>query len=185
MAKTPTKTAYVLLFRGVGGATQLPTAPLREALTGAGFENVATYINSGNAVLRSHLSREAVIAAVAQICKDRFGFTKAILAPTLEEWSALIDNNPFPQAVATPTCLHAAVLAENPAAEAVTRLRGFAADGEGIEVVANVAYLHTPDGFGKSKLAEKFDKGIGVVNSARNWNTVRKLMELVRKAAEG
>ena len=186
MPKAPAKTAYVLLFRGVGGATQLPTAPLREALAEAGLENVATYINSGNAVLRSHLSREAVIAAVAQICKDRFDFTKAILAPTLEEWSALIDNNPFPQAVATPTCLHAAVLAGKPAAEAVSRLQGFAAAaGEAIEVVGNVAYLHTPGGFGRSKLAEKFDKGIGVVNSARNWNTVLKLMELVRKAAEG
>jgi uncharacterized protein (DUF1697 family) len=185
MPKARAKTAYVLLFRGVGGATQLPTAPLREVLTAAGFENVATYINSGNAVLRSHLSRQEVIASVAEICKARFGFTKAILAPTLEEWSALIGNNPFPEAVTTPTCLHAAVLAEKPAAEAVTRLRGFAVEGEGIEVVGNVAYLHTPNGFGRSKLAEKFDKGIGVVNSARNWNTVLKLMELVRKAAEG
>ena len=184
MPKTATKTAYVLLFRGVGGATQLPTAPLREAFTGAGFENVATYINSGNAVLRSHLPRERVIAAVAEICKDRFGFTKAILAPTLEEWSALIGNNPFPHAVATLKFLHAAVLAGKPAAEAVTRLRGFAAGGEGIEVVGNVAYLHTPDGFGRSKLAEKFDRGIGVVHPARNWNTVLKLMALVRKAAE-
>ena len=125
-----------------------------------------------------------MVAAVAEICRDRFGFTKAILAPTLEEWSALIGNNPFPHAVATPKFLHAAVLAGKPAAEAVTRLRGFAAGGEGIEVVGNVAYLHTPDGFGRSKLAEKFDRGIGVVNSARNWNTVLKLMELVKKAAE-
>ena len=184
MPKPKLKTAYILLFRGVGGATQLPTAPLREALTVAGFENVATYINSGNAVLRSHLPRAKVIAAVAAICRDRFGFTKAILAPTLEEWSALIDNNPFPQAVATPTCLHAAVLAGKPAAEAVSRLQEFAAAGEGIEVVGNVAYLHTPGGFGRSKLAAKFDKGISVVNAARNWNTVLKLMELVRKAAE-
>jgi uncharacterized protein (DUF1697 family) len=178
------KTGYILLFRGVGGATQLPTAPLREALTQAGFENVATYINSGNAVLRSHLSREELIAKVAEICKDRFGFTKAIFAPTLDEWSALLGNNPFPQAVAVPKSLHAVVLAEKPTAEAVTRLRGFATEGEGIEIVGNVAYLHTPDGFGTSKLAEKFDKGIGVVNSARNWNTVLKLMELVKKAAE-
>jgi uncharacterized protein (DUF1697 family) len=179
------KSAYILLFRGVGGATQLPTSPLREALTEAGFENVATYINSGNAVLRSKLPRKKVITTVAEICKDRFGFTKAILAPTLEEWSALIDNNPFPQAVATPKFLHAAVLAGKPAAESVSRLQGLvAAAGEGIEVVGNVAYLHTPDGFGRSKLGEKFDKGIGVVNSARNWNTVLKLMELVRKAAE-
>src|SRR5690349_18221104 len=135
MPRIRARTAYVLLFRGVGGATQLPTAPLRAALTEAGFENVATYINSGNAVLRSHLSRDEVIASVAEICKGRFSFTKAILAPTLGEWSALMDNNPFPQAVATPTCLHAAVLAEEPAAEAVSWLRGFAAEGEGIEVV--------------------------------------------------
>src|SRR5262245_30064880 len=147
MPKNLKKTAYVLLFRGVGGATQLPTAQLRAALTEAGFENVASYINSGNAVLRSHLPREEVIAAVAEICQVRFGFTKAILAPTLEEWSALIGNNPFPLAVATPTCLHAAVLAAKPAAEAISRLKGFAAEGEGIEVVGNVAYLHTPDGF--------------------------------------
>ncbi len=86
------QTAYILLFRGVGGATQLPTAPLREALTGAGFENVATYINSGNAVLRSPLSRERVIASVAKICEERFGFTKAIHAPTLAEWETLIES---------------------------------------------------------------------------------------------
>src|SRR3954462_15833742 len=92
------KTAYILLFRGVGGATQLPTAPLREALTGAGFENVATYNNSGNAVLQSELPREEVIAKVAEICKDRFGFTKAVFAPTLDEWFSLIANNPFPHA---------------------------------------------------------------------------------------
>ena len=84
------KSAYILLFRGVGGATQLPTAPLREALSAAGFENVATYINSGNAVLRSELPREEVIARVAEICEGRFGFTKAIFAPTLDEWSTLI-----------------------------------------------------------------------------------------------
>jgi uncharacterized protein (DUF1697 family) len=184
MPRTRAKTAYILLFRGVGGATQLSPASLRAALSEAGFENVATYINSGNAVLRSALSREKVIAKVAEICQSRFAFTKAILAPTLEEWSALIDNNPFPQAVVTPTCLHAAVLAEKPAEEAVSRLREWAAADEGIEVVGNVAYLHTPAGFGRSKLGEKFDKGIGVVNSARNWNTVQKLMEMVRQAAE-
>jgi Protein of unknown function (DUF1697) len=91
MPKAPAKTAYILLFRGVGGAMQLPTAPLREALTGAGFENVATYISSGNAVLRSELPREEVVAKVAEICEGRFGFTKAIFAPTLDEWSAPLD----------------------------------------------------------------------------------------------
>ena len=52
-----TRTVYLLLFRGVGGKTQLPTQRLREKLAAAGFENVATYINSGNSIVRSRLSR--------------------------------------------------------------------------------------------------------------------------------
>jgi uncharacterized protein (DUF1697 family) len=178
-------TVYILLFRGVGGATQLPTAPLREALSAAGFENVATYINSGNAVVRSALPREKVIAKVAKICKEQFAFEKAIFAPTLQEWVKLIQNNPFPQALATPKFLHAALLAERPAASNVKTVKSFATSDEGFTVIGNVAYLHTPSGFGTSKLAEKFDKGIGVVNTARNWNTVRKLHELAKLAAGG
>ena len=179
------KPVYILLFRGVGGATQLPTAPLREALSEAGFESVATYINSGNAVVRSELPREKVIAKVAKLCKEQFGFEKAIFAPTLPEWVKLIENNPFPQALAAPKFLHAALLAERPSAANVKALRAFAKPDEGLAVIGNVAYLHTPSGFGTSKLAEKFDKGIGVVNTARNWNTVRKLHELAERAEGG
>lgn len=184
MAKPKTKTAYILLFRGVGGATQLPVAPLRAALTEAGFENVATYINSGNAVLRSHLSREKVIATVAKLCEEKFGFTKAIYAPTLEEWEVLIANNPFPD-FKEGKHVHAVVLAGDPPKGAIEALRAHAVEGEAIEVAGGAVYLHTPFGLGTSKLGEKFDKGVGVANTARNWNTVLKLLELAKKAAGG
>src|SRR5215470_3111043 len=92
-------TVFVVLFRGVGGATQLPTKPLREALTAAGFKDVATYINSGNAVLSSRKSAASVTADIAKIAKREFGFDKAIHAVTREEWAKLIKNNPFPDAV--------------------------------------------------------------------------------------
>jgi uncharacterized protein (DUF1697 family) len=182
MPKPKLKTAYIVLFRGVGGATQLPTAPLRAALTEAGFENVATYINSGNAVLRSHFPREKVIASVAKLCAEKFEFTKAIYAPTLEEWEDLIANNPFPD-FKEGKHVHAVVLAGDPPKGAIEALREHAVEGEAIEVVGRVAYLHTPFGLGTSKLGEKFDKGIGVANTARNWNTVLKLRELAKKAA--
>ena len=55
-------TTYLLLFRGVGGPVQLPVAELRAALTKAGFTNATTYINSGNALVRSTLTREETIA---------------------------------------------------------------------------------------------------------------------------
>ena len=174
---------HVVLFRGVGGATQLPVKPLREKLTEAGFENVATYINSGNAVLKTRLGRAKVIATVAEICKREFGFEKDIHAPTLDEWRELIENNPFPKALDEPKFLHAAVLEKAPDKANVEKVRSYAKDGEKIEIVGKVAYLHTPAGFGTSKMAERFDKVIGVPNTARNWNTVLKLMELAEAAS--
>jgi uncharacterized protein (DUF1697 family) len=171
-------TVYIILFRGVGGATQLPTKPLREALTVAGFKDVATYINSGNAILSSRKSAASVTGDIANITKKEFGFDKAVYAVVREEWAELIEKNPFPDAVAVPKFLHAAVLAEKPEKAKVEALRAFARDGERIEVVGKVAYLHTPDGFGASKLAVKFDKGIGVPNTARNWNTVIALAKM-------
>lgn len=175
--------SYIVLFRGVGGKTQLPVAQLRAALTAAGFANVATYINSGNAVLKSELPREKVAARVAEICARDFAFDKDVHVATRAEWRALIAANPFPQAVATPTFLHAALLADEPEPGRVEALRALAVAGEGIAVVGRTAYLHTPHGFGTSKLAARFDKGIGVPNTARNWNTVLKLDELAAAAA--
>ena len=174
-------TVYLLLFRGVGGATQLPVAPLRVALTRAGFENAGTYINSGNAYVKSDLPRAEVLDAVARLCEKKFGFTKAIYAPTLAEWTKLIANNPFPDYRAG-NLLHAAWLDGKPKAEDVAKLRELCVGGEAIEVVGKVAYLNTPNGFGTSKFAAAFDKGIGVPNTARNWNTVLKLRELADAA---
>jgi uncharacterized protein (DUF1697 family) len=178
------KTVYILLFRGVGGATQLPTSPLRSALTEAGFESVATYINSGNAIVRSNLPRDQVIERVALIVRERFGFVKDIHAPTLGEWSQLIANNPFPAAAAVGKSLHAAVLKDVPEDSHIAAIRAYATATEGIEVVGRVAYIRTPEGFGTSKMAERFDKLIRVPNTARNWNTVLKLRDLAAKAAE-
>jgi uncharacterized protein (DUF1697 family) len=173
------RTVYLVLFRGVGGKTQLPVQALREKLTEAGFENVATYINSGNAIVRSRLSRKKVIATMAKLCRAEFGFDKAIFTPTLAEWDELIARNPFAKAAASaPTSVHAALLEETPKAENIERVRACAVKGEAIEVIKDVAYLHTPHGFGRCKMAGKFDQWIGVTNTARNWNTVLKLAEL-------
>ena len=182
-------TTYLLLFRGVGGATQLPVAPLREALTKAGFRNATTYINSGNALVRSALSREETHAKVAEICRKKFNYERPIFVPTAAEWDAVVKHDPFPKK-AEGKHVHAVLLWEAPKPEAVKALQALAVDGEDLKVLTgaaakhfgpyHVCYIHTPHGFGTSKLAEKFDKGIGVVNTARNWNTVLKMHELAQ-----
>ena len=122
-------TVYLILFRGVGGKTQLPVQALREKLTGAGFENVATYINSGNAIVRSRMNRKRVIATIAEICRAEFDFDKAIFAPTLAEWDELIARNPFAKAAASaPTTVHAALLESAPRVEDLERFTGVVGD---------------------------------------------------------
>lgn len=176
-------TVFVILFRGVGGATQLPVKPLRAALEESGFEAVRTYINSGNAVLRSALSRAAVEARVTAVCAAAFGFTKAVFALSAEDWRALIAANPFPQAGGA--LLHAAVLAAEPEPARVAALKEIAAaEGSGFAILGRVAYLLTPEGFSRSKLAERFDRTIGAPNTARNWNTVLKLGDLAAAAEQ-
>lgn len=180
------RTVYLILFRGVGGKTQLPTKALREKLTKAGFENVATYINSGNAIVCSRMNRKEVIAAIAELCRRHFDFDKAIFAPTLAEWDDVIAHNPFEEAAASaPTTVHAALLETAPKAEDVARIRACAVKGEDIQVIGGVAYLHTPHGFGASKMREKFDQWLDMTYTARNWNTVLKLADLGRAAEAG
>lgn len=182
-------TTYLLLFRGVGGPVQLPVAELRAALTRAGFKNATTYINSGNALVRSALSREETHAKVVEICKKEFNYDRPIFVPTAAEWEAVIRNDPFPQK-AEGKHVHAVLLAEPPQPEAVQTLQALAIGDEALALLKGVAakkfgpyqvcYIHTPHGFGTSKLAEKFDKRIGVVNTARNWNTVLKMHALAQ-----
>jgi hypothetical protein len=103
--------------------------------------------------------------------------------PTLAEWDDLIARNPFAKAAAnTPTAVHAALLASLPKSEDVKRIRACAVKAEDIKIIDGVAYIHTPYGFGPSKMREKFDQWIGVTYTARNWNTVLKLAELGRVA---
>jgi uncharacterized protein (DUF1697 family) len=176
-------TVYIVLFRGVGGATQLPTARLREKLAEAGFENAGTYINSGNAYLKTDMPRGEMLKIVVDICKREFGFDKAILGLSLAEWRKLIRDNPFPEGEKDGKTLHAFALETAPAADRIAKLEELATSRERLKVVGKVLYLHLPDGFGTSKLAVRADKVIGVTATARNWNTVLKLRELAEAAA--
>lgn len=174
---------FIVLFRGVGGKTQLPTKPLREALTEAGFRDVSTYIASGNVVLVSEMSAGKVEARVAAIAKAKFGFSKAIMVVIREDWADLIAHNPFPEAVDEPTTLHAFALEAEPSPEAVAALTAKASPTERVLVRGKVLYFHAPQGFGTSKLPPVIDRTLGVVSTARNWNTVVKLAEMADEAA--
>ncbi len=96
----------------------------------------------------------------------------------------MIAANPFEVAEGEGKFCHAAWLERAPTLENIARLKEIAINGDGFEVIGNAAYISTPGGFSNSKLAERFDKWIGVPNTARNWNSVLKLRELAARTLD-
>jgi uncharacterized protein (DUF1697 family) len=173
------ETAYIVLFRGVGGATQLPVKRLREVLGEAGFGNVSTYINSGNAVLSSELSAETVAREVAAAVREKMDFAKSVIIRSRDEWADLIAQNPYPEVVSEPTKLHAYALEEAPDPAAVEALQAKATGTERFTVKGRTLYLHTPDGMGRSLFVPKIEPTLRVAMTARNWRTVLALRDMV------
>ncbi len=89
--------------------------------------------------------------------------------------------NPFPQAVDDPKSLHFFFLADtasNPDLDSLEKLR---ARSERFELIQKVFYLHAPNGIGRSKLAASAERLIGVPATARNWRSIRKIVEMARE----
>jgi uncharacterized protein (DUF1697 family) len=174
---------YAGLIRGinVGGNRKLPMAELRSALGSAGYEGVSTYIQSGNVVLRSAASAGAVGRGVERVIEERFELTVRVLVRTHDELEAVARANPYLSgaAKAETSKLHVVFLDGSPPVSSVVRLDPDRSPGDEFTVAGSEIYLHHPNGYGRSKLTlDWFERGLGVDGTARNWNTLIKLIEL-------
>jgi uncharacterized protein (DUF1697 family) len=170
----------ILLFRGinVGGNKSVKMDALRRVLADAGFTDVATYIQSGNVALTSTHDERETAALVEATFPEAFGFTSRPTVRSLDAWRALVAGNPFAAPAAEDgRRVHAVILDDAPVGGAVEALRAVATS-EQMELRDGVLYLHTPDGFGRSEVAKALDRALKVPLTARNWNTVVKLLEL-------
>lgn len=172
---------WIALFRGVnvGGKHVLPMKELASLLDSLGCRNVRTYIQSGNAVFDNPArDREKLAQRIAGTIAAERGFEPRVLLVDLPELERVIASNPFVEAEGEPKWLHVGFLEsepETPDLDALDRLRS---GRERFELVGRAFYLHTPDGFGTSKLAAQAETLLGVPMTARNWRTVQKAREL-------
>lgn len=176
-----TGATWIALFRGinVGGNNILPMAELRSGLEGLGFEDVRTYIQSGNVVFRSAARSATQLAKkIADAVEASHGFRVPVLVLSAKELEAAARKNPFPQ-VSVEKLLHFFFLFEKPKRPDLDALSALATKTEEFRLVERVFYLHAPDGMARSKLGAGAEKVLGVRVTARNLRTVRKLGELV------
>ena len=176
-------TRYVLLLRGinVGGAGKLPMASLRALLTGTGCKDVATYIQSGNAVFASDKPRGPLTSAIQDAIEAAHGFRPYCLLLTKDELTAALKANPWPEAKDDPKPMHL-IFHDNPAKPDHSALDALLAEDEQWELTDRVLYFRAPQGIARSKFMEKLGRHWKAQTTARNLRTCEKLLEMIGEA---
>lgn len=182
--RSGTGTRYVALLRAVnlGGHNKADMPALRELLTDLGLDDPRTVLRSGNVVFgaddRSAEELEQLLEAEA---KRRLALDTEFFVRTAPEWGEIVASNPFPdEAKSDPSHLVVMVVKGAPDRQAVTALQEAITGRELAQAGGRHLYLVYPDGIGRSKLtAALIEKTLATRGTARNWNTVVKLADLV------
>ena len=180
---------YVALLRAVnvGGTGKIAMSEFRKLLEGLRFNNVQTYIQSGNAVFDAPGSAARVGAAIAAGLEKLMGAPVDVILRTHDQLTSIIAANPFAaEAAADGARVHVGFLSGPASAAAGPALNAiqekYPARRDRYHLAADHIYFHFPDGAGETKFSGKsLDKAIGVPATGRNWNTVLKLNEMSKK----
>jgi uncharacterized protein (DUF1697 family) len=171
----------ILLLRGInlGPNNRIAMPALRDALGSAGFEGVRTYVQSGNVVLDSGRSADRLAAECRKLIAAEFGLEIVVVGRTRDELAEVVDRNPLGDVADNPKRYQVSFLSAEPAPEVVEKLSGLTVGEERFAAIGRELYSWTPDGIARSKLwGGLADKRLGVDATARNWTTVRTLLEM-------
>ncbi|MGZ8842764.1 MAG: DUF1697 domain-containing protein [Pyrinomonadaceae bacterium] len=175
----------IALLRGinVGGKNLLPMKELVAMLDDLGAQKIKTYIQSGNAVFVCKDKDTAKLSnQITAEIKKRRGFDPHVLLLDLKDFERVIHQNPFAsEAEADPKALHAGFLAAAPERPDLKKLESLKSDSERFRLIDSVFYLHAPEGVGRSKLAAKSEKLLGVPMTDRNWRTVLTIWKMAQE----
>jgi len=149
-------------------------AELRDMLNELGFQNVQTYIQSGNIILDSEETKEIVCQKIKEAIAAKFGYDVPVLARTPNEWKSTLENYPFSQENEK---IVAFTFLDTVTKETTIEVKGI--NDDRYKIVDDVVYLHCPSGFGKTKLTNSvIEKKLKATATTRNLKTTKKLLEL-------
>lgn len=171
---------WVAFLRGIGGGIRpMVMKDLQAALEDLGLSDVRTYIQSGNVVFRRAGATAAKLEAqIGRRIEERFGFESRVFVLSVAQLTRAAAANPFGQADDEPTSVHLFFLSQRPRTPDLAAMNRLKTASEAFVLSGRVLYVHTPDGFGVSKLAARIEKLLGVPATARNWRTVNKMLAL-------
>ncbi len=171
---------YIALLKGinVGGYKKVPMADLRVQLTKSGLKQVRTYIQSGNVVFQSEYNNlDDIEASIQKTIQSFFGFEVSVLVRTRAHLKRIFDNCPFPEEKKIKS--YFTLLHHTPDEALIKVASEKVYKGEEYKIINDCIYFYCASGYGRAKFnINYFEKKLITTATARNYNTMVKLMEL-------
>jgi uncharacterized protein (DUF1697 family) len=176
---------YIAFLRGinVGGHNKIAMADLRDLVGSLGFTGAKTLLQSGNLVFTGpRKSDKELESLLERETAKRLGVTADYIIRSTAELEAVVAENPFPkEAQNDPSHLVVMFLKSTVTAKDVKALGELIKGPEVVRGEGRYFYIVYPAGIGTSKFtAALIEKKLGTRGTARNWNTVGKLLALAR-----
>jgi uncharacterized protein (DUF1697 family) len=172
----------VALLRGINvGGRVLPMAGLRGLCAELGWEDVRTYIQSGNVIFSASGKSVALESSLEKAIEERFGMKVSTVMRSAAQWREILDSNPFPEtARETPNWLLLMVGKTVPPKGIEAAMEATGQDGEQVRNAGSILWLSYPAGVGQSKMIwpKKFE-GEPFIATTRNYRTALKLKEML------
>lgn len=171
---------YIVFLRAVNvsGKNIIRMHELKAALQAAGFEDVQTYIQSGNIVLKSRLKSPSVTKQIKELIAKEFKLDIEVFVKSREHVQQALDHCPYGPECA-PNRVFITFLDRKPEADLVDALQAVDHKGEVFALWEDVLYFYLPEGMAKSKMSNNyFESKLKLKATGRNVNTVNKMLEL-------
>jgi uncharacterized protein (DUF1697 family) len=178
-------TLYVALLRGinVNPSMRVAMADLRDILTGLGYSNVRTLLNSGNAVVKG--GKESSVEQAERIQSalgTRLGIHVRVIVKPAYAFNLIVAENPLLDIAANPSRLIVTFTQEPSGLAPLKNLAREDWSPEALVLGRFAAYMWCPDGTIASRVAQQVGKALGERGTTRNWATVLKLSNMLQDA---
>lgn len=175
---------YISLLRGinVSGQKSIKMADLKALYESLGFQDVLTYIQSGNVIFDSEIQDKSELKTMVEAAiREAYGFQVPVQVRTRPEIEEIIRDCPFGEVDLEKDGRRVLVtfLASKPTQERVEEIQEVVEAPDRLLWREKEIYLYVPGGYGRSKLSNNFIEGkLRVDATTRNWKTILRLFEL-------
>jgi len=174
----------IAILRGinVGGKRKILMADLKLLFEELGFNNIVTYIQSGNVIFDDEVTLPDLEIAdkIKQSISNKFQFEVPVIVRSSKDLTKSVKNNPFYKKDSTDIKqLHLTFLKEKPTKEHLTKIENQNFEPDKFVIKGKDAFIFCEGKYHQSKLTNNFfEKKLKVNATTRNWKTVLKLVEL-------